>query len=156
DSDATKIIKDEDVLDLTIISNFLHQIVNPLNGVSGTLDNVINGDVPASMVKKRLTSAKYQVENCIDLMRNLATFAEYTTNPVRYRQKHPGQDCSIPDMVIQAANFFQETARKRKMKIHLVDRETQYKIKADKDLLRQIFINLFDNAIKYGNEDSVV
>ena len=39
-------IQKEDAFDLTLMSNFLHQIVNPLNGVSGTLDNIINGDVP--------------------------------------------------------------------------------------------------------------
>jgi signal transduction histidine kinase len=40
------------------------------------------------------------------------------------------------------------------MKIHMVDRDTQYKVNADPDLLRQVFINLFDNGVKYAHSST--
>jgi K+-sensing histidine kinase KdpD len=73
---------------------------------------------------------------------------------VGYRQRHLAKITVIPQVLIQAALFFQETGRKKKMKIHLADRETQYKVNADPDLLRQVFINLFDNGVKYAHPSS--
>src|SRR4030095_11893812 len=29
--------------DLVLLANFVHQVVNPLNGVAGTLDNLVDG-----------------------------------------------------------------------------------------------------------------
>jgi signal transduction histidine kinase len=142
----------KEAFDLMLMSNFVHQVVNPMNAVCGTLDNIINGEVPQGSVSQRIKAARAQLEYCVDLVRNLAFFAEYLRDPDGYRQRHEGRMSVVPSVLIQAAQFFQETARKKRMKIHLVDRETQYQVPADKDLLRQVFMNLFDNGVKYGHE----
>jgi K+-sensing histidine kinase KdpD len=146
-----KAYQDEQVFSLTLMSNFVHQVVNPLNAVCGTLDNIVQGDVPVGSVKQRINASRSQIEYCVELIRNLAFLAEYTRDPVIYRERHAGKITVVPQVLIQAALFFQETGRKKKMKIHMVDRETQYKVKADPDLLRQVFINLFDNGVKYAH-----
>jgi K+-sensing histidine kinase KdpD len=146
--------KDEQVFSLTLMSNFVHQVINPLNAVCGTLDNIVKGDVPAGSINQRINASRSQIEYCVELIRNLAFLAEYTRDPDGYRQRHAGQVTVIPQVQIEAAQFFQETGRKKKMKIHLVERDTQYKVNADPGLLRQVFINLFDNGVKYAHSNT--
>src|ERR1700727_1135014 len=111
--------KKDQIFDLTLMSNFVHQVVNPLNAVCGTLDNIVNGDVPAGSVKQRIKASRSQIEYCVELIRNLAFLAEYQHDPEAYARKHVAEVTVIPQCLIDAALFFQETARKKKMKIHL-------------------------------------
>lgn len=52
----------EQTFDLTLLSNFLHQIVNPLNGVCGTLDNIAENQVPAGAVPQRVSDHRLTTE----------------------------------------------------------------------------------------------
>jgi signal transduction histidine kinase len=42
------------------------------------------------------------------------------------------------------------------MKIFLEDERTQYQVPGPRALLRQVFTNLFENAVKYGRSDTTV
>lgn len=64
-------------LDLTLLANFVHQVVNPLNGVAGTLDNLAEGVIEGEERRtQRLKAARAQLEQCITLIRNLAFLAQ--------------------------------------------------------------------------------
>lgn len=145
---------DERTFDLTLLSNFLHQIVNPLNGVCGTLDNIAENQVPPGAVPQRLRVARAQLEHCVALIRNLAFFSEYTRDADAYREKHKHKTTVMPKVILEAMMFFQETARRKKMNVRLLDQDRQYKINADPDLIRQVFMNLIDNCVKYGNSNT--
>ena len=44
---------------LFLIQNITHQAINPLSGVIGTLDNLIDGVVPEHKKAQRLSRAKF-------------------------------------------------------------------------------------------------
>jgi len=144
------------LLDLHLLSNFVHQIINPLNAVIGTVDNIIDGTVPPERQDQRLRAIRAQLEWSVVLIRNLAFFAQQAVTPRASPDQDLSKICVIPQLAIEAAQFFQESGLSKDIKIHLVDRTTQYAIEGSPDLIRQVFMNLIDNGVKYSDSNSTI
>ena len=142
--------------DSSLIFSFTHQIINPLNGVVGTIDNLIDGTIGPERRQQRLKAVRAQLSHTIELVRNLAYLALLSTDSGRESLAKGGARSTVPSVVIEAAMFFQELGAEKKVKIELEDRVTQYQVHGPKDLLRQVFTNLFENALKYGDPNSLV
>lgn len=146
---ANKILDTQDeVFDLALLANFVHQIINPLNGVSGTLDNLIDGTISQARFQQRLTAARAQLENCIQLVRNLAYFSELKGG--QFPAGHIKKVCVVPQIIIEAAMYFQEQGARKNIDVVLDNPHDQHKVEGNPELLRQVFMNLMDNAVKYG------
>lgn len=144
---------------LLFLANFVHQVVNPLNGVVGTLDNITDGTYQGGTVNQKINACRGQLEQCITLIRNLAYLSDFFFEAPRDEALKPARESAtsvLPQVVIEAIQFFQILADQKKMKLELVDSRTQYRINARPELLRQVFINMFDNWLKYGLADQTI
>ena len=145
-------LNEEPDFDLTLLANFVHQVINPINGVIGTLDNLIDGTIGQERRLQRTKAARAQLENCVALLRNLAFL-------VRAPQALDEDDLKtvvLPQVIIEAAMFYQEEAGNRGVRINLVDRRTENRCSAHPDLIRQVLMNIFDNCTKYSRSGSEV
>jgi signal transduction histidine kinase len=139
--------------DLALLSNFIHQVVNPLNGVAGTLDNLIDGTISEEYRREqRLRATRAQVEQCITLMRNLAYLSQGFTRLTEKDRRYT----VLPQAIIESAMFYQEDGKRKNIEINLVERQDQNKVQGHPELIRQVFMNIFDNCVKYGRKNSTV
>lgn len=138
--------------DLTLLANFVHQVVNPLNGVAGTLDNLAEGVIEPHRQLQRLNAARAQIEQCITLMRNLAFLAQGSGGVANQDRRK----VVLPQAIIESAMFYQEEGKSKNIEISLLDRKTQNKVSGHPELIRQVLMNIFDNCIKYGEFGSVI
>lgn len=143
-------------LDMLFLANFVHQVVNPLNGIAGTLDNIVDGTYTGEIVKKKANAARGQLEACISLIRNLAFFADISSSNDVLREPTATGAALVPQMIIESLQFYQDAATDRKIRIEMTDRQTQYAVRARPEALKQVFMNLFDNATKYADAESIV
>ncbi len=133
-------------VDLPLLANFVHQVVNPLNGVAGTLDNLSEGIISESRTPQRLRAARAQIEHCITLLRNLAFLSKASSEDATFGAK----TVILPQVIIEAAMFYQEEAENKKIRINLTDRSTRNSVTARPELIRQVLMNIFDNCVKYS------
>lgn len=141
---------------VVLIQNLTHQAINPLNGVIGTLDNLIDGTIKGERRDQRMKSARAQLEYTVSLIRNLAYFAQYGAANFTEPKNKSNKVCVIPQLLIEAAQFFQEQAEKDYIRFEVLERHHQTSVHGDPELLRQVFMNLFDNYTKYGESNSVI
>lgn len=141
------------------LANFVHQVVNPLNGVIGTLDNINDGTYKGQVVSQKINACRGQLEQCVSLIRNLAYLSDYffeTSSKESLKAARSGGISVLPQIIIEAMQFFQVAADRKGIRLELTDPTTQYKISVRPELLRQVFMNLFDNWLKYGLNDQIV
>ena len=149
----SNIIGNEGILDLTLLANFVHQVVNPLNGIAGTLYNLADGVISDEDRRlQRLNAARAQLEQCITLMRNLAFLAQGRGGVADDDRRK----IVLPQVIIESAMFFQEDGKSKGIEINLSDRSTQNTITGHPELIRQVLMNIFDNFIKYGKKGVAV
>ena len=144
--------KGSENFDLTLLANFVHQVVNPLNGIAGTLDNLAEDLIEEGRRKPRLNAARAQIEQCITLLRNLAFLARGTGGVADQDRRL----VVLPQVIIESAMFFQEEGAINKIRIELDDRATQNKVNGHPELIRQVLMNIFDNCTKYGKFGSQI
>jgi len=153
DSDSTKKSPLIENFDLSLVANFAHQIINPLNGVAGTLDRLYQGKITGEeRQKQRINAMRAQVENCIILTRNLAYLA-IGFSELKERDK---KTVILPQNLIESCMYYQEEAEGRNIKLFVHDRHRQDSVRAHPDLIRQVFMNIIDNAVKYSSDGSTV
>src|SRR5689334_22121671 len=117
------------LIDPLLLSNFVHQIINPLNGVIGTLDNVIDGTITDTGRKKqRLEAVRGQLKQSIEMIRNLAFLSQLATDKGTDALTKTATAVCIPKLIIEAAQFFQEAGSVRGIRILLTDAVTQYHV----------------------------
>ena len=142
--------------DFGLLANFVHQVINPLSGTSGHIGNLIDGLVPENKRDQRLRAARAQLEHSISLMRNLAYFSQISIDP---KNTNPGavrKTCVIPQVIIEAIQYYQEMAANMGIAVEHLNASDQYKVIGNPDLLRQVFMNMIDNGIKYADRGSRV
>jgi len=152
-------IQEEKEVGLLFLANFVHQVVNPLNGVIGTLDNINDGTYKGAIVKQKVNACRGQLEQCVTLIRNLAYLSDFffdVSDKEDLKVVRENATSSLPQVIIEAAQFFQIAAEKKGIKIELLDPIDQYKIRARHELLKQVFINIFDNWVKYGLKNQTI
>lgn len=142
------------------LANFVHQVVNPLNGVIGTLDNIHDGTYSGEIVDQKINASRAQLEQCVTLLRNLAYLSDYffeESDSTHLRKPREQVWSPLEQTIIEAVQFFQILARQKKIGLELMEaRKYQHRVLVRPELLRQIFINFFDNWLKYGLSDQIV
>ncbi|HDZ9489447.1 TPA: hypothetical protein RUZ72_003667, partial [Vibrio cholerae] len=110
---------------LFLIQNITHQAINPMSGVIGTLDNLIDGTVPDHKRTQRLSRARSQLEYTVSLIRNLSYFAEYASGNTDSISSSSIKTTVIPQAIIESAQFFQEQGVNNSIKVELENRHIQ-------------------------------
>ena len=132
------------------LQNLAHELKTPIFAIQGYVDTLLNGALEnPSVNKKFLENAANNIERMVNLVSDLDEISklENGTQPVNK------QNFIIQYLIKDVFEALSIKSSKKEIKC-MIKKGCEYPITvfADKEKIRQVLINLVDNAIKYGKK----
>ncbi|SHI03491.1 sensor histidine kinase [Clostridium intestinale] len=140
-------LSNQDKLRKQLISDMSHEIRTPLNVLQNNLEAMIDGVFPVT--DERLSYLNEEVIRFGKLLNNLDTLKEFESESIRYNFEIINLEELLDDL---CKDYYMISKRKNIQLSYFVESKNDFSISADVDKLKQVFINLISNAIKFTKE----
>lgn len=133
------------------ISSVSHELRTPLTGIKGWVETIRRPqDLSKEDFEFGLTVINNETDRLIGLVENLLDFSRYQSDRIKLAYT----SVEIDKIIVETSFELQKKAENKQ--IELVVKTSPEVIEADGDRLRQVFLNIIDNAIKFSHKYSSV
>ncbi len=151
-TDVTKIRKLENMR-RDFVSNVTHELKTPLTSIKGFVDTLKNGAIEDADVAMRfLDIIDIEAERLSTLIQDILILSEIETM---------GGDklvdkWQMSDIANEVVEILEPEIKEKDIKVIVRSQENLKSYECNRDRMKQLFINLIDNAVKYTDKGSVV
>ncbi|MEP7252502.1 MAG: ATP-binding protein [Ginsengibacter sp.] len=134
--------------------NLSHELKTPIFAIQGYVDTLLNGALDNSEVNKKfLGNASKNIDRLVNLVDDLDEITKLESG----EQLLYNQNFVIQDLIKEVCESLSIKADEKKIKCSIKKGcELPLTVFADKEKIRQVLINLIDNAIKYGKQNGMI
>lgn len=136
------------------LQNLSHELKTPIFAIQGYVDTLLNGAMHNEELNTRfLNNASRNIDRLVNLVDDLDEISKLEAGA----QPLYLQNFVIQDLIKEVFETLLMKAEAREIKCVIKKGcELPLTVYADKERIRQVFINLVDNAIKYGKTNGTV
>ena len=140
------------------LADVSHELKTPLFAAQGFVHTILDDeddDIPVTTRRKFLSKAAASLDTLDALVQDLVTIAQLEKGVVRMRR----QRFDVVALIQEIFELLEQQAARRGTTLELRPTELPadgLAVIADRNRIRQVLVNLIDNAIKYGREQGHV
>lgn len=145
-------LKNQDTLRKRLVSDISHEIRTPLNVLQNNLEAMIDGVLPVT--QETLVYLNQEVIRFGKLINNLNVLKEFEDESITLNY----QEILLDEFITGICRDFYRIAENKQIIIDYFIQpiEDKYRINGDKDKLKQVFINVISNALKFTETNGKV
>jgi two-component system phosphate regulon sensor histidine kinase PhoR len=149
-----EVLKENEIFRKEFLLNLSHELKTPIFAIQGYIDTLINGAMDNPEVNKKfLGNAAKNVSRLVNLINDLDEISRLESG----EQLIYKENFVIQDMIEDVFETLSINAEEKQIKCSIKKGcELPLTVYADKEKIRQVLINLVDNAIKYGKQHGIV
>jgi two-component system phosphate regulon sensor histidine kinase PhoR len=136
------------------LQNLSHELKTPIFSIQGYVDTLLNGALDNSEVNvKFLQSAERNIDRLVNLLDDLDEISKLESGELKLNNKN----FIVQDLVKDVFESLYIKLKEKEINCHIKKGcEQPLMVYADKEKIRQVIINLVDNAIKYGKQNGII
>ena len=136
------------------LQNLSHELKTPIFAIQGYVDTLLNGALDKAEVNKKfLQSASRNIDRLVNLVDDLDSISKLESG----EQLLLKDSFIIQDLLKEVYDSLSIKADEKGIKCIIKKGcELALSVFSDKEKMRQVFINLVDNAIKYGKQNGTI
>lgn len=144
-------LKYQDMLRKRLVSDISHEIRTPLNILQNNLEAMIDGIFPINT--ERLNYLNEEVVRFGRLLNNLNVLKEFESESIKLNF----ETIELDELIQTICQDFLMAARNKNIKLNFnIQPKQKYQINGDKDKVKQVFINLISNALKFTKSEGEI
>lgn len=145
-----EILQQNEVFRKEFLQNLSHELKTPIFAIQGYVDTLLNGALNnADVNTKFLQNTQHNVDRLVNLLQDLDHISSLESGKLKLNQSA----FPIQDLYKEVIDALYLKASKKNIKPGIKKGcEQAITVNADKEKIRQVLINLVENAIKYGRK----
>ena len=149
-----EVLRENEIFRKEFLLNLSHELKTPVFAIQGYIDTLINGAMDKPEVSKKfLGNASKNVSRLVNLINDLDEISKLESG----EQLMYKENFVIQDLIEDVFETLSINAVEKQIKCYIKKGcELPLTVYADKEKIRQVLINLVDNAIKYGRQNGIV
>jgi two-component system phosphate regulon sensor histidine kinase PhoR len=149
-----EILKRNEVFRKEFLLNLSHELKTPIFAIQGYVDTLLDGALSNPEVNvKFLENASKNIDRLVNLLDDLDEITRLESGEQLLYKKN----FIIQDVIKEVFESLSIKADEKKIKCFIKKGcELPLTVYADKEKIKQVLINLIDNAIKYGKENGII
>lgn len=129
------------------IGDISHELKTPIFAIQGFIETLLNGAIEDETVNRQfLKKAMRNVNRLTYLTKDLMEISKLETGEL----KSEIQDIYLRDVVMDVVDSLHYKAQKEDIAIKVDDFDKNILVSADRNQIKQVLINLIENAVKYN------
>jgi two-component system, OmpR family, phosphate regulon sensor histidine kinase PhoR len=134
------------------LANVSHELRTPIFSIQGYLETLLNGAIDDQKVNKHfLEKANQNTVNLSNLLNDLIDISMIESGEMRMSYRYFDINVFIKSFLSE----FTPMANEKNIQLIFSPAKEGLQVFGDKEKIRQVFVNLFQNAIKYTDEGSI-